>query len=179
MPSVNASDFEEAFKASKPDLFDHQPDLLFHLVTMLSPRSLVEHNVPVYNCLQNAGEFVITFPNAYHGGFNHGVNAAEAVNFVPADWLRFGSASMLRYRAFRKPSVLCHDELLMHVACDESPLTAHWVAKELSRVVREEVQLRSNLWAQVSTSDLVFETRLNTVFGYFCLESMLTYHETT
>jgi hypothetical protein len=77
------------------------------------------------------------------------MNAAEAVNFVPADWVRFGAASMLRYRSFRKPSVLCHQELVLQVARDESELTSYWVAKELRRAAREELQLRCNLWAQV------------------------------
>jgi [histone H3]-trimethyl-L-lysine4 demethylase len=92
---------------------------------------------------------VITFPNAYHGGFNHGVNAAEAVNFVPADWLRFGAASQLRYRSFRKPGVLCHEELLIDAAGMSSALTAFWLSREVSRTVDEEVRLRYNLWAAV------------------------------
>ena len=40
VPSAAASDFEETFKRVKPELFAHQPDVLFHLVTMLSPRIL-------------------------------------------------------------------------------------------------------------------------------------------
>jgi histone demethylase JARID1 len=40
----------------------------------------------------------------------------EAVNFAPPDWLRFGLDGVERYRFYRKPSVLCHDELLCAAA---------------------------------------------------------------
>lgn len=71
--------------------------------------------------MQEPGEFVITFPRAYHGGFNMGFNCAEAVNFAPADWLRFGELSRERYRAFRKPSLLCHEWLLFKVILSLRP----------------------------------------------------------
>lgn len=47
----------------------------------------------------------MTFPGAYHCGFNHGLNIAEACNFAPADWLRFAQASSEKYRHYRKPQV--------------------------------------------------------------------------
>ena len=65
--------------------------------------------------LQEEGEFVVTFPNAYHGGFNLGLNCAEAVNFAPGDWLRYGQPSCERYHSYRKPSVLSHEWLLLKV----------------------------------------------------------------
>jgi histone demethylase JARID1 len=54
--------------APSPPLPDVQPDLLFQLLSMLSPRALQKAGVPVYSATQAAGEFVVTFPNAYHAG---------------------------------------------------------------------------------------------------------------
>ena len=65
---------------------------------------------------QNAGEFVITFPGAYHSGFNTGFNCAESVNIAPPDWLRFGLQSVDRVRNFCKSPIISHDMLLMKVS---------------------------------------------------------------
>ena len=62
---------------------------------------------------QEEGEFVLTFPGAYHGGVNLGLNCAEAVNFAPADWLRFGAAGCARNRSHRKPTLLCYEWLVL------------------------------------------------------------------
>jgi [histone H3]-trimethyl-L-lysine4 demethylase len=43
-----------------PDLFDAQPDLLFHLVTMLNPSILQANSVPVYSVMQVGGRFVFS-----------------------------------------------------------------------------------------------------------------------
>lgn len=40
--------------------------------------------------VQRKGEFVITFPGAYHQCFNNGANSAEAVNFATEFWVDFG-----------------------------------------------------------------------------------------
>ncbi|EFJ09775.1 hypothetical protein SELMODRAFT_955, partial [Selaginella moellendorffii] len=108
--------FEEVMRSTFPDLFHAQPDLLFQLVTMLNPAVLRDKGVPVCTTLQEPGNFVITFPRSYHGGFNHGFNCAEAVNFAPLDWIPFGRFSIERYRFFHKAAVLSHEELLCVVA---------------------------------------------------------------
>lgn len=48
--------------------------------------------------MHQPGAFVITFPNAFHAGFNTGFNCAEAVNFAPPDWLPYGSDVLRKYR---------------------------------------------------------------------------------
>jgi hypothetical protein len=66
-----------------------QPDLLFQLLSMVSPRVLAQAGVPVYSATQAPGEFVVTFPNAYHGGFRS-VAAGPVLHAcstcLPAGW---------------------------------------------------------------------------------------------
>ena len=73
-PGADADKFEAAMRSEAPDLFEKQPDLLYQLVTLMNPFRLRQAGVRVYACNQRAGEFVVTFPKAFHAGFNHGVN---------------------------------------------------------------------------------------------------------
>lgn len=47
--------------------------MLLGKTTLFPPNILLEHDVPVYKAVQKPGEFVITFPRAYHAGFSHGM----------------------------------------------------------------------------------------------------------
>ncbi|RKP12005.1 JmjC domain, hydroxylase-domain-containing protein, partial [Piptocephalis cylindrospora] len=112
IPGADARAFEEAMREEAPELFLHQPDLLFHLVTIMSPERLREKGVRVTTCHQRPGQIVLTFPRAYHAGFNHGFNFAEAVNFASPDWIPQGRSCVRRYRRFGRNPVFSHDELL-------------------------------------------------------------------
>lgn len=46
--------------------------MLLGKTTLFPPNILSEHGVPVYKAVQKPGEFVVTFPRAYHAGFSHG-----------------------------------------------------------------------------------------------------------
>lgn len=114
-------------RLAAPELFAQQPDLLYQLVTLMSPGRLKENGVRVVACDQRPGEFVVTFPKAYHSGFNHGFNFNEAVNFALPDWLPSGLECVQRYQAIKKNPVFSHDELLMTVAQHEkSPAQSVW-----------------------------------------------------
>jgi len=127
VPGSSAEKFEEAMRKEAPELFDQQPSLLYQLVTLLNPGRLQELGVDVSACDQRPNEFVITWPKAYHCGFNHGFNLNEAVNFALPDWLPFGYDCVQRYQLSAKAPVFSHEELLITISqYSDAVETAVW-----------------------------------------------------
>uniref|UniRef100_A0A673Y2E7 [histone H3]-trimethyl-L-lysine(4) demethylase n=1 Tax=Salmo trutta TaxID=8032 RepID=A0A673Y2E7_SALTR len=148
VPSVAAERLEEVMKKLTPELFEFQPDLLHQLVTIMNPNILMAHGVPVVRTNQCAGEFVITFPRAYHSGFNQGYNFAEAVNFCTADWLPAGRSCIEHYRRLRRYCVFSHEELTCKMAACPEKLDLNLAAathREMFSIVQEERELRKGL----------------------------------
>lgn len=149
IPAEDTEKFEQAMKDAVPELFETNPDLLFQLVTLLTPDQLKKAGVRVYAADQRAGQFIITFPKAYHSGFNHGFNFNEAVNFAPTDWEPFGLDGVGRLQTYRRQPCFSHDELLWTAAdgMTGSGLTIHtakWLAPALERIHRREMAEREN-----------------------------------
>ncbi|XP_022801801.1 lysine-specific demethylase 5C-like [Stylophora pistillata] len=148
VPGDNAEDFERSMKEAAPELFEAQPDLLHQLVTIINPNALTAKGVPVVRTNQYAGEFVITFPRAYHAGFNNGLNLAEAVNFATADWLPIGRKCIQHYREMTRNPVFSHEELVCKMAADPDGLDldlAKAVYDEMLAVVEKEANRRHRL----------------------------------
>ena len=66
------------------------PQFLRHKSFLASPSLLANSSCKPNYLVQQAGEFVITFPRGYHAGFNLGLNCAESVNFALESWLDLG-----------------------------------------------------------------------------------------
>ncbi|GAM83932.1 hypothetical protein ANO11243_019220 [Dothideomycetidae sp. 11243] len=144
IPADDADKFEQAMRDAVPELFETQPDLLFQLVTLLPPEKLRSAGVRVYAIDQRAGELVITFPQAYHAGFNHGFNFNEAVNFAPTDWEPYGDAGVERLRVYRRQPCFSHDELLLTASSrDTSIRTSRWLGSALERILQRELTTRA------------------------------------
>jgi jumonji domain-containing protein 2 len=60
------------------------PEFMRHKTKMISPTRLAQGGIPFVRAIQRPGQIMVTWPGAYHGGFNSGFNIAEAVNFVPS-----------------------------------------------------------------------------------------------
>uniref|UniRef100_A0A671V917 [histone H3]-trimethyl-L-lysine(4) demethylase n=1 Tax=Sparus aurata TaxID=8175 RepID=A0A671V917_SPAAU len=162
VPASAAEQLEAVMKKLAPELFDSQPDLLHQLVTIMNPNVLMEHGVPVYRTNQCAGEFVVTFPRAYHSGFNQGYNFAEAVNFCTADWLPMGRQCVAHYRRLHRYCVFSHEELLCKMAADPESLDVELAAavfKEMGDMMEEETKLRQAVQEKgvLSSEQEVFE----------------------
>lgn len=59
-------------------------------MSVISPMVLKNHSIPFNKIVQEAGEFMVTFPYGYHAGFNHGFNCAESTNFASPRWVEYG-----------------------------------------------------------------------------------------
>eukprot|EP00850_Spirogloea_muscicola_P015780 SM000124S25912 [mRNA] locus=s124:68368:73137:- [translate_table: standard] len=160
IPAAAASAFERAMRQEVPALFEDRPDLLHQLVTTVSPAHLRARKVPLYRLRQKPGEFVVTFPQAYHAGFNNGFNCAEAVNFAPPDWLPFGAVGIANYRQYRKKPVLNFHEMLCTVTRHKpSPKTAQWLLHEVKAMVREEEEARISAAVEGSRNSSNFQKK--------------------
>ncbi|KAG4908772.1 hypothetical protein JHK87_054888 [Glycine soja] len=74
--------------------------------TMFPPNVMLQHDVAVYKAVQKPGEFIITFPRAYHAGFSHGAAASRRyahlrmMPLIPYEELLYKEA-MLVYKSSR------------------------------------------------------------------------------
>ncbi|KAJ1280407.1 hypothetical protein BS78_04G230200 [Paspalum vaginatum] len=147
IPGSAASDFE---KVVREHVYDHEIlsgegesaafDVLLGKTTIFPPNILLHHHVPVYRAVQKPGEFVVTFPRAYHSGFSHGFNCGEAVNFATGEWFPLGAIASQHYALLKRIPVLPYEELL----CKETT----FVANGFPMSDQEDISLTGDTHAQ-------------------------------
>ncbi|XP_052183265.1 lysine-specific demethylase REF6 [Diospyros lotus] len=90
--------------------------ILGEKTTVMSPEVLISAGIPCCRLVQNAGEFVVTFPRAYHSGFSHGFNLGEAANIATPEWLRVAKDAAIRRASINSPPMVSHFQLLYDLA---------------------------------------------------------------
>uniref|UniRef100_A0A8C5EX70 [histone H3]-trimethyl-L-lysine(9) demethylase n=1 Tax=Gouania willdenowi TaxID=441366 RepID=A0A8C5EX70_GOUWI len=93
--SEHGKSLEHLAKDFFPESAKNCEAFLRHKMALISPSILEKHGIPFEKITQNAGEFMITFPYAYHAGFNHGFNCAEATNFASERWIEYGKQAVM------------------------------------------------------------------------------------
>jgi len=102
IPAKDREKFERLAKSKLAILFDDDPNLLHNINVMINPTYLEANGVEVFRTLQKPGEFILTFPEAYHQGVSVGFNVAEAVNIAIPSWMEYGLRAMDVYMTTRE-----------------------------------------------------------------------------
>ncbi|KAG0464155.1 hypothetical protein HPP92_020224 [Vanilla planifolia] len=88
--------------------------------TIMSPEVLIGSGIPCCRLVQNVGEFVVTFPGAYHSGFSHGFNCGEASNIATPGWLKVAKEAAVRRASTNCPPMVSHYQLLYALSLSSS-----------------------------------------------------------
>jgi len=110
---------ESLAQGQYPLLHRECSEFLRHKNTMIAPTVLMRESIAVSHTVQEAGQFVITFPHGYHWGFNQGFNCAEATNFANEDWIPWGEKA--NYCRCQEDTVRIHMETLNHRYVPRNP----------------------------------------------------------
>lgn len=105
IPPQSCYAFGKALYQLTPDLFIKDQNLVHQLTCLVSPYDPIMKDLKVFKAIQYPGEFIITFPQCYHSGFNTGYNFNEAVNFTTDLWIEFGTRAIQDYKFTRKKCV--------------------------------------------------------------------------
>ncbi|XP_047445612.1 lysine-specific demethylase 4A isoform X2 [Mugil cephalus] len=95
VPPEHGKRLERLAKGFFPGSAQNCEAFLRHKMTLISPSVLKKYGIPFEKITQEAGQFMITFPYAYHAGFNHGFNCAESTNFATERWIEYGKQAVL------------------------------------------------------------------------------------
>ena len=135
VPGAYLDKLEAVMKAELPLLYKETRDLHHHLVTFLDPSIFIKNGIPVHRVEQHVGEMVVTFPKAYHAGFNSGFNIAEAVNVACEDWLPYAIQSDFNYSRDRRMSVISIDSVIWDL-CNQGNVRQSLVPQLQSQLMR-------------------------------------------
>ncbi|OAF68251.1 Jumonji/ARID domain-containing protein 2 [Intoshia linei] len=152
IPGSHAVKFENCLYSIAPELKDMSPDIVHHITTMINPTFLMNSGVEVYGIDQKCGEFVITFPRAYHGGFNQGFNVAEAVNFCDVSWLHMGKRCIDNYKILKRKNIFCYELLVTNIVeqcCSGKNVVDSHIARYVALFFKELVSQRREIYLEI------------------------------
>ncbi|CAN0900377.1 Lysine-specific demethylase REF6 [Linum grandiflorum] len=127
--------------------------------TVMSPEVFIRAGVPCCRLVQNAGEFVVTFPRAYHSGFSHvGFNCGEASNIATPEWLRVAKEAAVRRASINYPPMVSHFQLLYDLA---SELCSRFTTNASVKPRSSRLKDKQKGEAEMVTKEILVENVMN------------------
>ncbi|ESN92731.1 hypothetical protein HELRODRAFT_132346, partial [Helobdella robusta] len=94
IPTEHGRKLERLAASYFPDDANTCANFLRHKSTLISPTALRLNNIPYNKIQQGPRDIIISFPFAYHAGFNTGFNCAESTNFASLRWIEYGKRAI-------------------------------------------------------------------------------------
>lgn len=140
IPPEYSERFERIAQGIFSQDFKQCPQFLRHKTHLISPSTLSNDGVPFNRLVQHEGEFVLTFPFAYHSGYNLGFNCAESINFALESWIAIGRKA----EACKciSDSVQIDVEAIFRSYRDTTMDTDVTPSRSRSRVKKEDVEMK-------------------------------------
>lgn len=114
VPPKQTSRVQSLAKGDWPDEASKCSEMMRHKTMLFSPTRLGQAGISYCRAVQKQGEIIVTWPSCFHGGFNSGLNVAEAVNFCPKSLvgLFLSSAKLAGFCKCRPDSVVINVDWL-------------------------------------------------------------------
>ncbi|XP_033101564.1 protein Jumonji-like [Anneissia japonica] len=118
---VPASHFEQANAVLKQEFPQQSANILHPLNNanfkcMVPMSAFLKAGIPVYRLVQEAGQFVVTWPGMTIATVSCGYNVAEVVNFATASWLGQGQAAFKIFQDLKETCQFSFEHLLTLLA---------------------------------------------------------------
>ncbi|KAI6173103.1 hypothetical protein M3Y98_01046200 [Aphelenchoides besseyi] len=128
-----------------------------HKISVLHPKILQRFNI-LFSCVvQFPHEFILTFPNAYHQGFNAGFNCNEAINLANKRWIRYGLESAMCKCNSEMSVQISLSELLMNRIDELQPFLFREFRTAKNKVEYIGTKRIRNNWKKSSIFDSSFQ----------------------
>ncbi|KAH9255709.1 hypothetical protein BASA81_006103 [Batrachochytrium salamandrivorans] len=135
IPPEQTSRVQSLAKGNWPNEASKCSEMMRHKTMLFSPTRLEQAGISFCRAVQRQGEIIVTWPSCFHGGFNTGLNVAEAVNFCPKSLvgLFLSSAKLAGFCKCRPDSVVINVDWLEKKLLSKATETAAAATKDQSQ----------------------------------------------
>ncbi|XP_026331932.1 protein Jumonji isoform X3 [Hyposmocoma kahamanoa] len=148
IPADQSEFFRKAVEELCPILCQNKSVWLPSDITMIPPKLLLEHNVSLSHVVQNPGEYIVVFPQAYSCSICTTLVVSESVYFATYEWLKSVNQVFQELRESCEPTAFSLEQLLIALSKNQPlPMSVlQLVHASLSTILQMEMSNRPALY---------------------------------